>query len=330
MNRASYRILVTGANGFIGTALCGALCHTEHVVRRAVRHHTGPHAPDIVAVGNVGSNTNWSAALEGIDVILHLAGRAHVMRADASDVARRAYYMTNAEGTECLARAALIAGVRRLVFVSTIKVNGEQTSARAFTENDPPAPEDDYGRSKWEAEQRLAGVARGTGLETVVVRPPLVYGPGVKGNILRLMKLIDRRLPLPLGGIDNQRSLIGLSNMAQALIACIEHPEAAGETFLISDGEDLSTPDLVRALAHALRRPARLLPVPGALLGGIANATGFAALKRLTGSLRVDSTHIQTRIGWRPTTSVEAEFAVMAQAFLASKTLGDASAANQD
>jgi len=317
------RLLVTGADGFVGSALCPALSRWGHVVRRAVRRAPAAHAENTVAVGDIGPQTDWSAALSDVHVVVHLAGRAHVMREHSHpQAAQQAYHATNVAGTERLTRCAAAAGVRRLVFVSSIKVNGEATTDAPFRESDSPRPEDDYGRSKWEAEQRLARIAAETGLEHVVVRPPLVYGPGVKGNLARLMQVIDRGWPLPLEGIDNRRSMIGLSNLVQALTLCAEHPDAAGQTFLVRDGRDLSTPDLIRMLAAALERPARLLPVPVGALRILARITGSGALNRLTGSLRIDDERIRTRLNWRPDVSVEAEIAAMVAAY---RTAGSSS-----
>lgn len=310
------RILVTGANGFVGSALCPVLERAGHAVRRAVRDLSTIGPGDRVAVGDIGPGTDWNAALQGIDVVVHLAGRAHVMH-EATDArgVRAAYFGTNADGTETLARAAAALGVRRLVFASSIKVNGEATPEAPYRETDAPRPEDDYGRSKLEAERRLAAVSASTGLEYVVLRPPLIYGPGVKGNLARLLRIVDRQLPLPFGRIENRRSLVGLSNMASALEACATHPDAAGQTFLVSDGQDLSTPDLVRRIAAALGRTPRLLPVPAACLRVLARMTGSGALARLTGSLQVDSSRIRATLGWRPPASVDEEIRRMAAAY---------------
>lgn len=306
-------VLVTGANGFVGGALCPALEHAGHAVRRAVRSATS--SSNTIAVGDIGSATDWSRALEGIDVVVHLAGRAHVMQESMSaDAVRTAYFETNADGTEVLARAGAAHGVRRFVFVSSIKVNGEATSDTPYRETDEPRPEDDYGRSKLAAEQRLAQVSRATAMEHVIVRPPLIYGPGVKGNLHRLMCIVERGIPLPLGCIDNRRSLVGLTNFVSALTLCCEHPDAAGKTFLVSDRRDLSTPDLVRLIAAALNREPRILPVPASWLRGLGRATRSSALARLTGSLQVNSQAIRDCLGWQPPCSIEQEIAGMVSA----------------
>jgi len=255
--------------------------------------------PDAVAVGDIGPATDWRAALEGARCVVHLAARTHVMSESAADPLAE-YRRANVAATVRLAREAAAAGARRLVFMSSIKVNGESTQ-RPYTEADPPRPEDAYGVSKWETEQALAGVAAATGLEVVVLRPPLVYGPGVKGNFLRLMRLVARGVPLPLASVANRRSLIYVGNLADAVVAAIDAPGAAGRTLLAADAEDLSTPDLVRAIARSLGTRARLLPCPPALLNlGAALAGRRAVAARLTGSLQVDASALRRELGWRP------------------------------
>jgi nucleoside-diphosphate-sugar epimerase len=292
-------VLVTGANGFVGRALCEALAAAGHGVRRAVRRLDAPTG-GTVAVGDIGPDTDWTAALEDVDSIVHLAARTHVLREAAPDVLA-AYRHTNVAGTERLARAAAARGVRRLVFLSSVKVNGERTDARPFTEDDAPRPEDGYGISKWEAEQALARGTAATRLETVVLRPPLVYGPGVKGNFLRLMGLVARGVPLPLGAIDNRRSFIYLGNLVGAIVRALDAPRAAGRTYLTADGEDLSTPGLVRALAAALGVKPRLVPFPLAPLKLAATlAVRGTEFARLADSLQVDSSRIRRELDWRP------------------------------
>jgi len=271
------------------------------------------HAPersdsgiDISGVGEINSRTDWSAALAGVDCMIHCAARAHVMHETESD-ALAAYRAVNVDGSRQLAAQAAAAGVRRLVYLSSVKVNGEQTAPGApFSFAGAPAPEDAYGISKWEAEQALWDVSAKTGLEVVVVRPPLVYGPGVKGNLARLLRLARSGLPLPLGAVQNKRSLIGLDNLVDLLIRCVDHPAAAGETFLVSDGEDLSTPDLLRHMAAAMGRSPRLVPVPLPLLRLAGSALGKRAeIDRLVGSLQIDSCHTRQVLGWTPPVSVE-------------------------
>ena len=263
----------------------------------AVRNPSG--LPHEVAVGNLAASTDWRSALAGCDAVVHLAARVHVMD-DTAHNPLALYRATNTDATLNLARQAADAGVKRFVFISTIKVNGEGRDA-AYRETDAAAPGDAYAMCKWEAEQGLQRIAAETGLEVVILRPPLVYGPGVKANFLRLMQMVQRGWPLPLGAIRNRRSLLYLGNFVDAIRLCVEHPDAAGQTFLLDDGAPVSTPDLIRALARAMGRPARLPAVPvgvlelaGALLGK------RAAVARLTGSLFVDSSAIRSRLGWTP------------------------------
>ncbi len=294
---ACVKLLVTGATGFVGTALRARLAASGHEVVPAVRSKSG--LPHEVVVGNLDASTDWRPALTGCDVVIHLAARVHVMN-DAAQDPQALYRATNTEATLNLARQAVQAGVKRFVFVSTVKVNGEGRDT-AYRETDVPAPEDAYAISKWEAEQGLRRIARETGLEVVILRPPLVYGPGVKANFLRLMRTVEKGWPLPLGAVRNRRSLLYLGNFVDAIRACVEHPAAAGQTFLLDDGEPVSTPELIRALAHAMGRPARLLAVPVAALEFAGALLGKrAAVARLTGSLFVDSSAIRLRLAWTP------------------------------
>ncbi|HTP96267.1 MAG TPA: NAD-dependent epimerase/dehydratase family protein [Burkholderiales bacterium] len=310
-------VLVTGAGGFIGSGLCTTARARGARIVRLVRRPQ-PAEPDrMTRVADLGAESDWPALLDGIGAIVHLAGPAHVpFGSDAAALAQ--LRRVNVEGTARLARAAAAAGVRRLVFVSTIKVNGETTPAQPFTERDAPDPRDAYAVSKWEAEQALAEVAAGSRLEIVVLRPPLVYGPGVKANFLALLRAVDRGWPLPLGAIDNRRSLVYLDNLIDAILLCLEHPAAAGKTYLVSDGEDISTPELVRKLAHALDRPARLFPVPVALLRAAGAITGRRdAVERLTGSLQIDGSAIRRELGWRPPATLHEGFAATARGYRA-------------
>lgn len=297
------RVLVTGASGFVGRALCQQLAARGVDFVRTTRREDKV-APTSVVVGELADDVDWSTVLSGVDVVVHLAGRVHVMRDSAADPLAE-FRRVNTQGTLNLARQAATARVRRFVFVSTVKVNGEG-GAQAYTEDDRPAPQGAYARSKWEAECGLREIAADTAMEVVTVRPPLVYGPGVKANFLSMMRWIKRGLPLPLGAIHNQRSLVALDNLVDFLMVCATHPAAANQTFLVSDGEDLSTTQLLVRIAAALGRPARLLPVPvwvihaGASLLG---KSGFA--QRLCGSLRVDIAKAKSLLGWSPPLSVE-------------------------
>lgn len=313
-----HRILVTGANGFIGRRLCSVLQASGITARAAVRQKSdsAPGEGDFVAVGGIDENTDWDAAVDGISSIIHLAGRAHVLRDDQSNPLS-AYRRVNVSGTVRLARTAAMSGVKRLVFVSSIKVNGEATGEIPFTELDVPHPVDPYGVSKLEAEEQLKMIGDETGLEIVVVRPPLVYGPGVKGNFLSLLRLIRRGIPLPLGACMNRRRMIGLDNMVALLVLCAMHPRAAGNVFLAGDQEDVSTPLLVERMANALSLKSRLVSVPPALLRILAGAMGrHGVYDRLCGSLRVDIGHAQKVLGWTPAVSMEEELARTASWFL--------------
>ena len=303
-------IAVTGAAGFVGAALCGELYSRGFAVRSVVRSlHSAEPASGVeqIAVSNLDAATDWSSALGDVDCVIHCAARAHVMHETEAD-ALAAYRSVNVDGSRRLAEQAAAAGVRRLVYLSSIKVNGESTDGlpRPFgARNDEVNPEDSYGVSKWEAEQALWAVAASTCLEVVVVRPPLVYGPSVKGNLARLLKLVRLGVPLPFGAVQNQRSLIGLDNLVDLLIRCVDHPAAAGQTLLVSDGEDISTPDLLRYMANALGRSARLLPVSVALLRLVGRALGKQAeIDRLVGSLKIDSRHTRELLDWNPPVSV--------------------------
>jgi len=318
------KILVTGASGFVGSAMCSSLLAQGYTVRAAVRSVDvilSAKCLEVIAVGEVGAHTDWSAALAGVDCVIHCAGRAHVML-DTEHDALAAFRAVNVSGTQRLAECAAALGVRRLVFLSSIKVNGESTDglmrplgARISERGlDALAPENPYAVSKLEAEQALWAVSLKTGLEVVVVRPPLVYGPGVKGNLLRLLRWVARGVPLPLGAAHNQRSFIGLSNLVDLLQCCAEHPVAAGQTFLASDGHDLSTPQLIRLMAEGMNRPVRLLSIPRVLLQAVGSLLGKRSeIHRLMGSLQVDSSYIQAQLDWTPPVSVEEGVHEMAQ-----------------
>jgi len=315
----SARVAVTGASGFIGKALVRELVSRAFNVcalGRAVRPASvTPNSKVInIAIGDINAYTDWTTALIGVDCVVHCAARTHIMHKAAGDTLA-AYRVINVDGSRRLAEQAVAAGVRRLVYLSSIKVNGEQTALGApFSHSDTPAPQDAYGTSKLGAEQALWDISVKTGLEVLVVRPPLIYGPGVKGNLARLLELVRLGLPLPLSALRNKRSLIGLDNLVDLLVRCVDHPEAAGHTFLVSDGEDLSTPALFRQMAAAMGRSAWLFPAPVSLLRLAGSALGKRAeIDRLLGSLQIDSSHTRQVLGWAPPVSVEEGIRRMAQ-----------------
>jgi len=256
-------------------------------------------------VGAIDAETDWSLALQGVAIVVHLAARVHVMKEVSGDPLTE-FRRVNVEGTFNLARQAGAAGVRRFVFISSVKVNGESTQdGRPFTEADTPNPQDAYGQSKHEAEQGLRLIAADTGMEVVIIRPPLVYGPGVKANFAALMRTVQRGWPLPLGAVHNQRSLVALDNLVDFIVACTIHPDAANQTFLVSDGQDISTTDLVRGLARAAGKQARLLPVPVWALQLAAGLIGKGStVQRLCGNLQVDISKARRLLGWVPPVSV--------------------------
>ena len=298
-------VLVTGASGFIGQALCDALEAQGHRVRRATRKSPDHAQSPAFAIGNIGRDTNWRAAVSGCDAVIHLAAHVHVLRGQVGDAAD-VFHRVNVEGSENLARLAARAGVRRFVFLSSVKVNGEASAERPFVESDLVMPLDAYGVSKAEAEKRLRTISTETGMEVVVVRPPLVYGPGVKANFLSLLRAVDSGLPLPLLSIFNLRSLVYAGNLVHALGACLVHPAAANRTFFVSDDHDVSTPQLIREIASALGKKPMLFPFPPALLRGAGLLTGRKEqVARLTGSLQVDISSIKTMLDWQPPFSLQ-------------------------
>lgn len=302
------RALITGATGFVGRSLCEKMLNSGWLVRGTVRsgkYLTGiPTGVEIVQIQSIGPTTDWSLVLNGVGVVVHLAARVHVMNDTVADPLA-AFREVNVVGTERLARMAAASGVKRFVFLSSVKVNGEGGN-RPYTEQDISAPEDAYGVSKWEAEQALRKIAAETGLEVVIIRPPLVYGPGVKANFLRMLGVINRGILLPLASINNRRSLIYLENLVDAIITCINHPKAAGQTYQVSDGEDVSTPELIRRVAAALGRPARLFPFPPSLLRFAGKLFGKSdAVERLVGLLTIDNSKIRRELGWKPPYTME-------------------------
>lgn len=303
------QVLVTGATGFIGSHLCPFLESRGYEVKAAIRSgaHAGKGPGRLVRISDVGPDTDWSEALQDISMIVHLAGRAHRMN-EPLEESRRGNEQVNARGTLNLARQARDAGVRRLLFLSTVKVNGEASGLRPFSETDPPEPSDPYALSKWHAEQGLQEIAASSALETVIIRPPLVYGPGVGANFLALLQAVDRGTPLPLASIRNQRSMVGVRNLADMIERCLDHPRAAGNLFLVSDRCDVSTPDLIRAVAWGLHKEPRLISIPLWLLKGVAKLAGKGgAFERLTGTLTVNCDKAREVLGWSPPVTLAEE-----------------------
>lgn len=307
-------VAVTGANGFVGRALVENLKTRGFGVRALVRSEV---ADDTVVVGDIGPATEWSSALAQAEVVVHTAARVHIMNDSASD-ALAEYRTVNVAGTRRLAEQAAQAGVRRLILLSSIKVNGEGTQpGKYYTAYDIADPADAYGLSKWEAEQTLRAVASECGLESVIIRPPLIYGPGVKANFKSLLRIVARGIPLPLGSIRNRRSMVALDNLVDLIVACIDHPAASGQTFLVSDDDDLSTPDLIRHIAWAMGCPARLFPMPPALLmAGAALLGKYEIAQRLCGSLQVDIGRTRTLLNWTPPVSVDEGLAATVRWYL--------------
>lgn len=299
------KVLVTGAAGFVGQAVCRRLLAEGIDVAGAVRHSFNlPEGVEPRRIAGIGPESDWTATLAGIDAVVHLAARVHVMRdKDADPLA--AFRQVNTEGSLTLARASAKAGIGRFVMMSSVKVNGESTDGRGpFTEADLAAPVDPYGQSKWEAEQGLAGISAATGMTALSLRPPLVYGPGVKGNFAALIKLARLGLPLPLGAVRNRRSLIFVDNLADAVAAALRGPAISG-AYLLRDGEDVSTAELIAHLAEGLHRPARLWPVPPSWLGLAGRLSGRSAqVQRLTGSLQVDDSAFRRDFAWTPPVSL--------------------------
>lgn len=299
------RVLITGATGLVGRALCAHLSQAGYTVRAALRSGGAPPpgATECTIIGDV-ALTDWSAALAGVDLVVHAAARTHMPASQDSEEER--YVTTNALATRRLAHAAGASGVRRFVLLSSIKVNGERTDGGPFRADQSPHPEDAYGRSKLAAESALREEAARAGMSWVILRPPLVFGPGVQANFLRLMRWIDRGWPLPFAGVDNRRSLVNVWNLADLLQRTLEHAAAGNRIWLLADAEDLSTAQLIERLARALGRRARLLRAPAALLQAAATITGHQAeLARLCGSLTVDWSPTQDELQWRPAGSLD-------------------------
>jgi nucleoside-diphosphate-sugar epimerase len=301
------KLLVTGSNGFIGRAMCNETLKTGFDVRAATRNILeDPDSTDFVVIDSITDKTDWRNALQDVTAVIHLAARVHVLRDTSSDPYEE-FRAVNTDGTLNLARQAAQAGVRRFVFLSSIKVNGESTRKGVpFTASDDPSPDDAYAISKFEAEQGLMDLAATTTMEVVIIRPPLVYGPGVKANFQSMMNWLCKGIPLPLGAIHNKRSLVSLDNLVSLIITCLTHPRAANQVFLVSDGQDLSTTELLKRTAAALGRSARLIPVPEEVLEWGAQLLGKGdVIRRLCGNLQVDISKTRELLDWEPPVSVD-------------------------
>jgi UDP-glucose 4-epimerase len=302
-------VLITGGSGFVGQRLVQALFNQkEHHLRVAIRSPRALHfgSSQVFSSMDLGTDTNWHDALQGTEVVIHTAARAHIMK-DRAESPLHEFRKVNTEGTLNLARQAAQSGVKRFIFISSIKVNGESTLPnQAFSADDRPNPQDPYAQSKFEAEQGLQKLARETGMEVVIIRPPLVYGQGVKGNFQRILSWIQRGLPLPLGAVRNKRSFVAVDNLNSLIMTCIAHPQAANQVFLVSDGDDLSTTELLRKMGKAINKPARLIPIPQQLLHWTSIFCGQkASYERLFGSLQVDISKTKDLLNWEPKLSVD-------------------------
>ena len=314
------RILVTGSTGFVGTSLVKRLAKDRFSVVSAVRNSLifeASSGVSLVSTGDLSSTFDWTHALQGVDVVIHLAARTHVLD-DRANNPLAEYRYINVDCSLNLARQAACAGVRRFIYLSSIKVNGEFTnSGRPFTAEDTPSPQDFYGVSKYEAELGLRAIADDAEMGLVIIRPPLVYGPGVKGNFLSLMKWISQSIPLPFGAIANQRSLVALENLVDLIVTCIDHSCAPNQIFLASDGQDISTADLCIRLGHALKRPTRLISVPVSWLYFFSTVFGRRGVaERLCSSLQIDISKTESILGWSPKTTVNKSLSETALDFL--------------
>jgi len=309
------KILVTGATGFVGQALCRRLEEDGYSVIKAVRSTTG-NGTEIV-VGDLTDKTDWSDTLKNVTTVIHLAARVHIME-DASADPLAAFRAVNRDATKHLAEQAAETGVKRFIYLSSVKAAGEESFDRPLKETDPAQPLDPYGQSKREAEQVLQAIAEETSMAVTVLRPPLVYGPGVKGNFLTLLKVCRKTLPLPLGAIDNRRSLVFLDNLVDAIARAATVGKSGFSLYYVADEQPVSTPELIRAVGTALGKPPRLLPIPAPLLSLLGRMTGkSAAVSRLTGSLEVDTGLIRQELGWTPPYSLEQGLTKTAVWFLA-------------
>ena len=303
------KILITGINGFVGQAVCKRLrrenLHMLAGTTRQPNFDRGPEQVPLYHIPKIGPDTDWTHAVSGAEIVIHLAARVHIMRDNKSNPLA-AFRRVNSEGTKRLAMQAAAAGARRFVFISTVKAAGEESPGRDLTEKDIAKPEDFYGISKWEAEQNLLDIAKTTKMEIVILRAPLIYGPGVKGNFYDLLKVVKSGIVLPFGSIKNNRSLLFVGNFADAIAIAANHPNAGNKTFFVSDDNNISTPELIDKMTLAMGRKSRIFKLPISLLKIIGFFVGrSAAIRRLTGSLTVDINHIKTHLGWHPPFSME-------------------------
>ncbi|ONN67086.1 SDR family oxidoreductase [Herbaspirillum sp. VT-16-41] len=313
------RIAITGANGFVGKALCRRLKEEGNFVRAIIRASNGLSRGDVdelCVIGDIDAPVEWSALLSGVDVVIHLAARAHILK-ECSDDPLSAFRAVNTDATLRLGDAAQSVGVKRFVFLSSIGVNGTSTLGRSFSELDTPSPASDYAISKWEAEQGLFQLCSMGGMELVVIRPPLIYGPGAPGNFRVMLDWLNKGIPLPLGAVHNKRSLVGITNLADLITVCISHADAAGQVFLAGDGQDVSTSELLRLLGAAIGKPARLVPLPASMLQFGARMLGKSDLStRLLSSLQVDISKAKTLLNWHPPVGLEAGLRDTAAAYM--------------
>tara|TARA_R110001583_G_C5671425_1_gene411180 strand:- start:4945 stop:5904 length:960 start_codon:yes stop_codon:yes gene_type:complete len=313
------KVLVTGANGFVGTTLVTQLFANNFEVIGTVRSKDSilPDGVPRFLISDIADEIHWNNMLEGVSVVIHTAARVHVMDDSVANPLVE-FRKVNVDATLRLARQAVNTGVKRFIFISSIKVNGEMTlTEQSFKPNDNNKPTDPYGLSKYEAEQGLLALAKETGMEVVIIRPPLVYGPGVRANFASMMKWINKGVPLPFGAIHNQRSLVALDNLVSFIIHCIDHPKAANEIFLISDGKDVSTSELLRKVAKAFGKQVWLLPIPVNWMSFVARLIGKGDVAdRLFGSLQIDSSKIHDLLGWKPVITMDEQLKKIADAYL--------------
>jgi len=314
------RILLTGATGFLGSAIMNRICAERHYTLRVACRHQQKNWPEYVErvyIDTLGQDTDWNTATQKVNVIIHSAARVHILKDNVRDSLQE-YRRVNVAGTLKLAQEASENGVKRFIFISSIKVNGESTQKnRPFTVYSKPEPEDLYGISKLEAEEGLLRLSKSTGMEIAIIRPPLVYGPGVKANFLKLLHTIASGIPLPLSCINNKRSIVALENVVDLILTCVDHPAAANQIFLVSDGEDLSTPELVRRIGLAMGRRVWLYPVPPSILIYGAYILGKQdAAQRLCSSLQVDISRTCELLGWHPAVSINHGIASVSRWYL--------------